>query len=89
VVVRVGTAVVAGRAVAVAQLLGEAAPHQGLEALVDGGERNARYLVAYRQEDLFGRGMGFGPGEKPIDGGSLLGEPLTALLEGLPKNLFA
>lgn len=84
--VGVGAAVVASRAVAVGELGGKAAADEGLEGLVDGGERDIGDHPADGREDVVCRRVLVGLAQEPVDSGPLLGEALATGLECLSKQ---
>jgi hypothetical protein len=80
--------VVPSGAVGVGELDRELAPDQGLEALVDGGEGDARKLVTHVQEDLVGSRMAIRRREEAVHCGALLREALPAGLQSPPEDCF-
>lgn len=84
--VGIGAAVVASGAVAVGELGGEAAADEGLEGLVDGGERDIGDHPADGGEDVVCRRVLVRLPEEPVDGGPLLREALAAGLERLSEQ---
>jgi hypothetical protein len=86
VVMRITAAAIARRPVRVVDLLGEAARHQSLEALVYGRKRYSGHVIPDRQKDLIGRGVIRRIRHVPKHGGALLREAVSPLPESSPQD---